>query len=929
MNPVAEDILMHYGTKRHSGRYPWGSGDNPYQHSGDFLSRVESLKKKGLSEKEIADTLNLSTTQLRAYKQIAKQERRAPMVEQAKQLRSEGKSLKEIASIMGFKNDSSVRTLLNEETEKRATAAMKTRDILKKVVDEKGMIDVGEGVEREIPVTKSGVSKEKLNEALTMLEGEGYVVYSRGVRQVTNPDQQTIMKVLCKPGTEYKDVYDGKIESFSDYYHSYDDGASFRKAFEYPSSLDSKRLQIRYAEEGGLERDGTIEIRRGVKDLSLGESNYAQVRIMVDDTHYLKGMALYADDLPPGVDVRFNTNKTQGTPMTKVLKEIKSDPDNPFGALIKESGGQYYYDDPNGKYTDPITGNKQSLGLVNKTREEGDWESWGDTLPSQFLAKQSMKLMTNQLKLTQADYAEEYETIKSLENPTIRKAQLMEFADKCDTAAEELKAAALPRQKYQVIIPVPSLKDNEIYAPNFKDGETVALVRFPHGGTFEIPILKVNKKNKEGIEKLGPNAMDAVGINSKVAERLSGADFDGDTVMVIPCNSSRSGVKITATEPLEGLKGFDPKAEYPEREGMTYMKDPKTGKDNTGREMGIISNLITDMTLQGAPPKDLARAVRHSMVVIDAAKHKLDYKQSEIDNGIAELKHLYQGHPGKNGKEAYGASTLISRASSEVDVLKRKGSPHVNVEDSYYYDPSKPKGSLVYQEVREEFVNPKTGKTQVRTQKSTKMKETSDAMTLVSEARTPQELVYAEHANKMKAFANQARLDAIATPNLKKSSSAAKVYANEVSELMSQLNIAKKNAPRERMAQYAAGEAMKLRKQDNPYMSKADIKKAAQQELTKARLNVGAHRTSIRLTDRQWEAIQAGAVSDNVLKEIIRYTDPDDLKQRAMPKQTKALSEGKINRIKALAASGYTNGDIAEIIGVSPSTVSAYLKGKK
>ncbi len=67
MESVAEDILtaddsyngnadlMHYGVKRRSGRYPYGSGENPYQHSGDFLSRVEELKKQGCSEKDIAE----------------------------------------------------------------------------------------------------------------------------------------------------------------------------------------------------------------------------------------------------------------------------------------------------------------------------------------------------------------------------------------------------------------------------------------------------------------------------------------------------------------------------------------------------------------------------------------------------------------------------------------------------------------------------------------------------------------------------------------------------------------------------------------------------------------------------------------------------------------------------------------------------------
>lgn len=66
------DILIHYGMPRRSGRYPWGSGENPYQHSGDFLSRVNELKKQGLSEAEIAESIGLTTTQLRVQKSLAK-----------------------------------------------------------------------------------------------------------------------------------------------------------------------------------------------------------------------------------------------------------------------------------------------------------------------------------------------------------------------------------------------------------------------------------------------------------------------------------------------------------------------------------------------------------------------------------------------------------------------------------------------------------------------------------------------------------------------------------------------------------------------------------------------------------------------------------------------------------------------------------------
>ena len=640
MNDVTESVLIHYGMPRRSGRYPWGSGDNPYQHSGDFLSRIAELKSQGLSETEIAKSLNLSSTEYRAYKAIAKNERRALDVATAKGLREKGYSLNEIAEKMGYTNDSSVRSLLNEGSEARMNQAQKTAEFLKKQIDEKGMIDVGVGVEREL-----GISKEKLNQALVILEAEGYPVYGGGVPQVTNPGKQTNIKVICPPGTEHKDIYDYEnIHSVTDYI-SHDGGETYDPKWVYPKSMDSNRLQIRYAEEGGIDKDGVVEIRRGVDDLSLGASHYAQVRILVDGTHYIKGMAVYSDDLPKGVDVLFNTNKKQGTPMKDVLKKIKDDPENPFGSLIKEGivdpdkgdgqkGGQSYYYDKNGK---------KQLSLINKRAEEGDWGEWADKLPSQFLSKQNLSLVKKQLGLAASDKVSEFDEICSLTNPTVKKALLKSFADDCDSAAVHLQAAALPRQKYQVILPITSMKDTEVYAPNYKNGETVALIRYPHGGTFEIPILTVNNKQPEARKVLGTTPKDAVGINSKVAERLSGADFDGDTVMIIPCNSKGSKIKITSTPPLKGLEGFDPKAEYPEKKGMKYMK-------NTQTEMGKISNLITDMTLKGASQDELARAVRHSMVVIDAEKHKLDYKQSESDNGIASLKKKYQGRVDEDGR---------------------------------------------------------------------------------------------------------------------------------------------------------------------------------------------------------------------------------------------------------------------------------------
>lgn len=898
MNSIAEDILMHYGTPRHSGRYPWGSGDNPYQRSGDFLSRIEELKSQGLTETEIAKAMGMSTTQYRAQKSLAKDERRALDVARAKSLREDGLSLNEIAREMGFANDSSVRSLLNERSEARMNQAKKTAEFLKEQIAEKGMIDVGTGVEREL-----GISKEKLKEALAILEAEGYPVYGGRIQQATNPGKHTTLQVVCPPGTEHKEIYDyDNIHSVKDYI-SYDDGESFRKSFVYPESMDSSRLKIRYSEDGGIDKDGVIEIRRGVEDLSLGESHYAQVRILVDGNRYLKGMAVYSDDLPDGVDVVFNTNKKQGTPTGDVLKKITNDPENPFGSLIKEHGGQSYYDDPNGKYTDPVTGKKQSLSLINKRAEEGDWGEWSDHLPSQFLSKQSMTLINKQLDLATKDKFAEFDEICSLTNPTVKKALLKSFADDCDSAAVHLQAAALPRQKYQVILPVTDMKDDEVYAPNYKNGEKVALIRYPHGGTFEIPILTVNNKQSTA-KRMLDNALDAIGINSKVAERLSGADFDGDTVMVIPTGGK---VKVTSTPPLKGLEGFDPKLEYGGKKEGTFKP-----MKNTQTEMGKISNLITDMTLKGATQDELARAVRHSMVVIDAEKHKLDYKQSERDNGISALKKKYQGTVDENGRYHEGAATLISRAKSETSVLKRKGSPIIDKET----------GEQRYKEVYEEYTD-KNGKVKVRTQASTKMAETKDARTLSS--GTPQEEAYADYANNMKSLANRARREMMNTGKIAYSASAKRTYQAEVDSLEAKLNVALKNAPRERQAQILANAAVKAKKQENPDMTKGEIKKANQQALTAARNSVGAKREPILITDREWEAIQAGAISENRLTQIINNVDTDKLRQRATPRATTTLSSAKVNKIASMNASGYTTAEIAEALGVSASTVSKYL----
>lgn len=960
-----ETIIEHYGMPRRSGRYPWGSGDNPYQHGDDFLSRIDKLKKKGWTEtpENIKRVFGLTTTQYRAQKALAKDERRSYDVARAKSLESDGLGPSAIAKKMSEEqgkaiNESTIRSWLNEESEMRMNQAKQTAEFIKKQIDERGMIDVGVGVEREL-----GISKEKLNQALAILEAEGYELYGGRVPQVTNSNQMTTLKVICPPGTQHKDIYNYEnVHSLNDYI-SRDGGDTFEKKFHYPESMDSSRLMIRYKEDGGIDKDGVIELRRNVPDLSLGESRVSQVRILVDGDRYLKGMAVYSDNMPDGVDVIFNTNKSKEVAMRDVLKKIKDDPDNPFGSAIKDvdKGGQYWYDPKTGKQVSASTPGAK-LGLINKRAEEGDWSEWKDALPSQFLSKQSLSLAKRQLNIAASDKEAEFAELSSLTNPTVKKYLLNKFADECDSAAVHLKAAALPGQKYHVILPITSMKDTEVYAPRYDNGTKLALIRYPHGGTFEIPILTVNNKQKDAKALLGTDISDAIGINSKVAERLSGADFDGDTVMCIPTHDKAGKVRITSTDRLKGLEGFDPKTSYgpskvtKDADGTEhYFRNGKEYRimKNTQTEMGKISNLITDMTLKGADSDELAKAVRHSMVVIDAEKHKLDYKQSEIDNNIAALKKEWQ-----NG----GASTLISKSNGEKTVDKRQGSPIVNTKTKNGkpnpdYDPSKPEGSLIWKkadnlEYKYAKVNKRTGETTVvtknRTQKTTNMADTNDARTLISDADTPMERAYADYANRMKDLANKARIEVSTAGKIAYSAKAKSTYQTEVKSLNDKLNTAELNRPRERQAQLKANaevqrkvNAAKLAiKKEYPNATNAEVnklvrkkidtKKVGQQALTRYRTEVGSVKRrdrNIKITDREWEAIQAGAISENVLNKILANTDVDDLKQRAMPRSTTTLSTAKINRIQAMRASGKTLNEIANALNVSASTITTYVKG--
>lgn len=1046
LNELWHSGTPHDGNTPHSGRFPWGSGDNAFQRPRDFYSYIRHLEIKGLSNVDIARSLNMSTTELKAYKTVAKETTRKEKVARAKELSEvlddNGKPMSraQIGKIIGEEFDdgdpigeSTIRNYLNPNKIPKNNVA-NVADFLMKQVNEKGMIDVGDKVDREI-----GITKETMNAALKIAEANGYVKLYGSVEQVAHPGQSINYILLAPPGTEKKEAYSYKdIHTITDYM-STDNGLSFREAFVYPKAINKSRVMIRYPDEGdniGAGRDGEIQIREGVKDLSLGNSRYAQVRILVDNGGgkndlYLKGMGVYykgKEPLPDGVDIVFNTNKPKGTPFEKVLKSVKDnldkDPSNPFGSAIKEHGGQSYYDDPNGDYTDPLTGKKQSLSAINKRSDEGDWNEWSNEIPSQMLSKQPKNTIAKQLSLSLRKKVDEYNEIMKVDNPTVKAKLLDDFAGDCDTSAKNLKAAAFPNMNYNVILPVPSLKDNEIFAPNYPEGTQLALIRFPHGGTFEIPILTVNNHNKDAIDTIGLDSRDAVGINGHNATILSGADFDGDTVLTIPTNNGK--VKIQNREPLEGLKNFTTDEYGPDAEGgIVEDKDGNKHYFHNGveyelmdegykqKQMGIVSNLITDMTLKGATTEELERAVKHSMVVIDAVKHKLDYKSSYLENGIKELHDKYQKH--EYDDKSGGASTLISRAKNPTAIPKRaEGAFILNDEGNpdngnvlEFYNPEKkiykdPKTGKLYNEKQKKVmnINPETGEklyhdtkegyykvkyknddnktveasifykredgkyvrpryiydkddteslnnlyffnkdgvvvkydpevhkliTHLKKEDTAKMDLTNDAFTLSS--GTVQENYYAEYANKLKDLANSARLNYLyySVNAIPYSKEAKAKYITEWKSLEAKVRDAELNAPKERAANIIATANINAKiDQADEAMDDESIRKLKQNELTKARARLGAHNARFIITEKEWEAVQAGAFSKSRLESILRYADQDVVRKLATPREEIKLSDADVRRIKGLSSMGESNATIAARLHVSISTVIKYL----
>lgn len=917
---MSRDDLKHYGILRKSGRYPWGSGGDPYQRGMGFYQYVESMKKQGLSEAEIAKGIGLSVQDLRSTKTIAKEQIIAEETTRAVRMRDAGNSIQAIADDLGIPPPTVRLRLKNAENQKESSLRA-TAEVIRDNVDKYGIVDIGKGTEHHL-----GVADTKLKSAVAVLRDEGYETYTLQTPQVGSKNM-TNQKVIVPPGTTF-----GQAKKMTDRIHTMgewsEDGGLTYFGIHPPLNISSSRLKVKFAEDGGTAEDGVVYVRRGVKDLDMGKNNYAQVRIAIDGTHYIKGMAVRTDDLPDGVDLLFNTNKSKSVGKMGALKELKNDADNPFGSIIKRQLVDI----------DPKTGKERVKSAINLVNEEGDWDDWRKSIPSQMLAKQPHTLIRSQLQVTRDEANARLKEINQITNPVVRQKELQSFADLMDSDAVDLRAAQMPRQRTQVIIPEPKLPKDQIYAPNFETGERVVLIRYPHGGQFEIPEVTVNNNHRASKKKLG-NAVDAIAIHPSVAEKLSGADFDGDTVVVIPNPKGKikgsSSMGSAARIYEEGLKDFDPKRTYGGykviQQGVGKKGDPDYKPEvgnfklmtNTGLEMGMITNLITDMSIQGAKPEHVVRAVKHSMTVIDAEKHKLNYKQSEIDNGIGQLKTQYQG------SARSGAKTLLSRATATERVPDFKERPAAQ---GGSIDPATGKKVYVPTGKTRNKYDPKT-QTYLDTKEPVirevkRLALTDDARTLMRDKSDPVERLYADHANEMKALANQARLQAIRIPTPKMNPKAKEVYKPEVDKLVADLKAAEKQKPLDRRAQVLAGATVKAKRAEDPTL-RTDLdrkKKVERQALAAARARLNLEKPVIEITDRQWDAIQAGAVSASRLRDILGYADPKRVSELAMPRKNTVMTKAVSARAAAMLAAGATNADVAAALGISASTLREAIK---
>lgn len=890
-NQQNPDELLHFGTKRNSGRYPWGSGADPMQNESGFkfLAQVDDMKAKGMKDTEIAAALDMNTTQFRNAKTWANDERKAYIRSSIARIDGEYSNLSntEVGEMVGV-SEATVRNYRAKAKELAEEAPSKMKleavsEAIKEGVDKTGYLDVGAGIDRQL-----GVSRNKFNTVVNKLvKDEGYYIHPVYVERLSSsgsgPKVYTTVKVLTKdPDNMSTRKNAGQIATLEKQINQDGKIANIKP----PLHVNLDRIKIRFKEDGGEDMDGLIELRPGTKDLDLGNSRYAQVRIAAGKDLYLKGMVAYSDakNFPDGVDIIFNTNKDKGTPTDKVLKKMAEDMDNPFGAnIVKQKG---------------------ALNIVN---EEGDWDTWSTKMSTQFLSKQPVSLVKDRLDDTFSSLRKEFDEINAMTNPVVKKHLMDEYTKSMDSKAKHLKAKGLPGTKSHVILPFPDMAPNEVFAPLYNNGDRVVLVRHPHGGVFEIPDLVVNNKYAPARKMLGTDAPDAIGIHPSVASKLSGADFDGDTVLVIPNRNNQ----IKTGRALQELKNFDPKEKYA-RDYQTISADLKQ------TQMGLVSNLITDMTIKGATNGELARAVKHSMVVIDSEKHKLDWKQSAIDNGISALVKNYQQHVNPDtGKNTRGAATLISRAKKKIDI-----SQHTKVRE------------LAADKVNVKGVVVKKGLDVSEIAKKLELKEQvvkgyiDNPNSVFDPAKYSSgravENLYVSHIQNIMKTKNEALKVSASIARPKYSKEAAKIYEPELKSLNAKLNTALLNAPKERQAQLITNKL--FYENVKPGMDKDAVKKLKKRSLARAREESGSNAKAarIQLTEKEWEAIQARAVSTDKLEKILKNADMDIVRNLAAPRVSK-LSTSKTSRASLLLSKGYTYSEVAQVMGVSTTILKEEL----
>ena len=1070
-----EEFIAHEGKAhdenppgRGSGRYPFGSGNRPHQHDWDLLSRIDKIKatNPGISNADIAKQLGFYKTDRYGHEEFDENGEHKGDPGHLKIARSMAINNKDrdeyeeicwydnhldpdtgkhytnakIATLMNLPNESTVRDKRTRGRNGNSEKFIKISEELKKECDAKGIIDVTKDVSNFL-----GCSEDNLNKALVTLQDQGYELKKLNYKNITNPMYEVNVTALCKPGEDthllfkqpervmvltsveesIKQRRDGEVDHDNDV-----ESAALRRGIGPTPQVSLDRIKIRYGDDPddpGVIRDGLIELRAvrdqngklvaACPDLSLGNARYGQVRIAVEGDRYIKGMAVYNEDLPEGCDIRVNSNKSMAKGIDGALKQLERNKDgsiakNMFGSAVIQTVQR----DQNGN---PIIGpdGKQLASAINfvgsynpanpmeDAHVEGRWAKWSKNLPAQFATDLPLAVTRKQLQLQSKIHDEQLQEIMSVNNPSVKRKLLIDYADQMDAAACDLKAAPIGGQKTRVLLPVPSLGDNECYCPGLEDGTSVAVARFPHQGKWETAILRVNNQNAEAKKMIGDGA-DAIGLNHNVHGILSGADSDGDTGIVIPMTRKnwKTGEfdKVIDIENMPSLVGrvktddsggfkmvrisdFDTSAEYgidnPRFKDMVNSKGEPTYRyfkteEAKGKEMGIVSNLLQDMRNKGCENADeLFRADCYSMVVIDAKKHKLNYEQAYKDFGIAELKKKYQTHlDAETGKlKEQGASTLVTLASSpslqplraqwkpsntSIDpetgkkifkapkkTTEMKASPEFvripgtnrylrdengdkiqatwtgevkqKEDGSYYYEPGTGKGKWQYKE-------------QDRMEKIPKMNLVDDAYDLIHPDErikmSDMDKLYADYANHCKALGNNARKLWLQESPLPYNKEAAKKYATEVNEMKAALTEAKKNAPRERQAQFlATSQYNAILNERGSELDNEDKRKLRGQCLMDARERCGALKDRIKFTEKQWEAINAGAIHPTTLDDMLRNADQDNYMQLALPKSSRITDTMKNEIMSRYESKGQSYEQIAEAMNISTSTVANVL----